>query len=178
VEVEATPRVVGAGTATACGEVRGGLGLGSRPRALGLPARFLGVEGEGGPAFGGAETGQEGEGGLGSALLGEQATVMEDQQTAIEQFAQFDAAAGVGAAVRAGGDLDPAAGDGGGVVAGDDSLVATSEDAVEVTGRSAPRPLGIAGGNGKAAMEVGDEGGQEGQGGSMRPLAWGLSAAM
>lgn len=56
----------------------------------------------------GGAPGDEDEVGLQRGPRGEPRPLVEDEQAAIEQFAEFDAAAGVGAAAGPRGDLEPA----------------------------------------------------------------------
>ena len=96
---------------------------------------------------------------------GEAAPLIVDQQAAVEALADLDAAAGVGAAVGAAGDLDPPRAEADGVVAGDAARVAAAEAIGEIAGRPAPGRRGRRRGLGEAAVVVGEVGGQEGLGG-------------
>ena len=94
-------------------------------------------------------------------LGGEHRAVEQDDERAVEEFADLDGAAGQGATRR---QLQPARAQAHGVIAGDDAPVATAEDEREVARRVAPG-RGRGGGRlAKAAVEVGDERGQEGFG--------------
>jgi hypothetical protein len=81
-------------------------------------------------------------------------SLIEREQPAVEEFADLDAAAQVGAPTGARRNLYPARAQADGVVVGDDARVATAEDAIEI----ARRPP-LAGGRvvwraGKAPVEV------------------------
>jgi hypothetical protein len=73
----------------------------------------------------------EGEGGARRGLGGQHGVVIDREQAPVEEFAHLHAAAGVGAAARARGDLQPARAETDGVVAGDRHRVAAAEDPVE-----------------------------------------------
>ena len=110
----------------------------------------------------------EAEGGAGGGLGGQHGVLIDRQEAPIEEFAELDAAAGVGAPARARGDLQPARAEADGVVAGDRHRVAAAEDPVEVPRR--PPPDGDRGGGGprEAPVVVGDELRQEALGGLER----------
>ena len=74
----------------------------------------------------------------GRRLGGEDEALMQDDEAAIEELAQLDAAAGVGAVVRAGRQLDPAGPEADGVVASDLARVAAAEDEGELARGDAP----------------------------------------
>jgi hypothetical protein len=90
-------------------------------------------------------------------LGGDELVLMEDEEAAIEEFAQFDATASVGATARARRDLCPASAEPHGVVARDDAEVAAAQEAREIARRRAPRGHGL----GRGAREALHEGGQE-----------------
>jgi hypothetical protein len=69
---------------------------------------------------------------------GDNAVGDEDEQPAVHEFPEFDAAAGPGSAVRTGGQLHPADTEANGVVAGDEAGVATAEQMVDVARCEAP----------------------------------------
>ncbi len=104
----------------------------------------------------------EHEGGPGGWLTGEQGALVEDEEVPIEELADVDATAGIGAPTRARRDLHPARAEAHGVVAGDEARVATAQEAVEVARRRAPGWGGVSGRSRKAARVVGEELGQEG----------------
>src|SRR5437879_2322984 len=104
------------------------------------------------------------EGGAGRGQPGEALLPVEDEQPAIEEFADFGAAAGVGAAAGAPGNLHPARPEADRVVAGDDAWIATAEETIERAGRPPPDAGRVGRGPGEAAVEVGEEGGQVGIG--------------
>ena len=145
--------------------------------------------------------GHEGEGGAGRRLGREHGAVVDREQSPVEEFTQFHAAAGVGAAAQAGRDLQPTRAEPDGVVAGDRHRVATAEDAVKISWGPTPDGAWVGGRVREAPVEVGDELRQEALGGlagggprrrsslvrrscsvaqsrSMRPLACGEWAAM
>src|SRR5437879_6651391 len=104
------------------------------------------------------------EGGAGRGQPGEALLPVEDEQPAIEEFADLGAAAGVGAAAGAPGNLHPTRAEADGVVAGDDAWIATAEETIELAGRPPPDAGRVGRGPGEAAVEVGEEGGQVGIG--------------
>ena len=69
----------------------------------------------------------------GRGLRGEDGALVQNDEAAIEEFAELDAAAGVGAVVGAGRDLDPAGPEADGVVPGDLARVAAAEHQGEIT---------------------------------------------
>ena len=91
----------------------------------------------------------------------EAATLIVDEQAAIDGFADLDAASGVGAAVEAPGNLHPPGAETDGVVPRHDAGVAAAEPIDEIARRPAPHPVGLGRGLGKAAVVVGEMGGQE-----------------
>jgi len=109
------------------------------------------------PIAAGITAGREDESGRGGRLRGEERVLIEDDEAAIEELAQFDATAGVGVAAGSGRDLEPAGAQPHGVVAGDDARVAAAQDPVEIARCGAPRGQGLRGG----AREALNEGGQE-----------------
>ena len=74
----------------------------------------------------------------GRRLRGEDHALMQDDEAAIEELAQLDATAGVGAMVRTGGQLDPAGPEVDGVVAGHLARVAAAEDERELARGGTP----------------------------------------
>ena len=83
----------------------------------------------------------------GRRLRGEDHALMQDDEAAIEELAQLDATAGVGAMVRTWGQLDPAGPEMDGVVAGHLARVAAAEDEGQArAGRHARRAPGRSGG--------------------------------
>src|SRR4029453_409999 len=109
------------------------------------------------PITAGITAGREDESGRGGRLGGEEGVLIEDDEAAIEELAQFHATAGVGVAAGAGRDLQPAGAQPHGVVAGDDARVAAAQDTVEIARRGAPRGRGRRGGAGEALNEGGQE---------------------
>src|SRR5215813_2982418 len=105
--------------------------------------------------------GREREGGRGRGLRGEQRTLIEDEQAAVEQLAQFHAPAGVRAPARSGRQLQPARAEPHGVIAGDDATIPAAQDAIERARRSAPRGDGLGRGAREALTERGEKLGQE-----------------
>ena len=105
--------------------------------------------------------GREHEGRRGRGLRGEQRALIEDEQAAVEQFAQFHAPAGVRAPARPGRQLQPARAEPHGVIAGDDATIPAAQDAIERAGRSAPRGDGLGRGAREALTERGEKLGQE-----------------
>src|SRR5882724_10817472 len=119
------------------------------PRALGiLPALTVAAR---------IASGREHEGGRGRRLRGEERVLIEDDEAAIEELAQFDATAGVGVAAGSGRDLDPAGAQPDGVVPRDDPRVAAAQDALEITRGRPPRGRSLPG----RAREALNKGGQE-----------------
>jgi hypothetical protein len=100
----------------------------------------------------------------GGRLIHEAHAVVVDQQPVIDALADLDAAAGVGAPVRAARDLDQARAEVDSVVPGDPAGVAAAEAIGEVAGRSLPDRRGLRGGLGKSAAVGSQVGGQEGLG--------------
>jgi hypothetical protein len=74
----------------------------------------------------GIAPGRKHEGGRGRRLHGEEGVLIEDDEAAIEELAQFDATAGVGVAAGARGDLEPTGAQPYGVVPRDDARVAAA----------------------------------------------------
>jgi hypothetical protein len=74
---------------------------------------------------------REYEGGRGRRLHGEEGVLVEDDEAAIEELAQFDATAGVGVAAGSGRDLQPAGAQPHGVVARHHARVAAAQDALQ-----------------------------------------------
>src|SRR4029453_6128190 len=93
----------------------------------------------------------------GRRLHGEEGVLIEDDETAIEELAQFDATAGVGVAAGAGRDLEPAGAQPHGVVPRDDPRVAAAQDALEIARGRPPRGRGLRGGTREALNEAGQE---------------------
>jgi hypothetical protein len=100
----------------------------------------------------------------GGRCRGEAAALIVDQQAAVEAFADLDPAAGIGAAVRAVGNLGPPGAEADRVVAGHGAGIAAAEPLGEITGRPAPGGHGLGRGLGEAAVVVGEIGGQVGLG--------------
>ena len=94
----------------------------------------------------GARRGTRTKSAAGGGRGGQAAPLIVDEQPAVETLAELDAAAGVGAAVRAAGDLDQPGAEADGVVAGDAARVAAAEPVGEVARRAAPGGVGSAGG--------------------------------
>src|SRR2546427_2726095 len=94
---------------------------------------------------GGAARPQD-EGRAGRRKHGQTAVLVEDEQPAIEEFADLGAAARVGAAAGAGRNLHPAGAHADGVVVGDAARVATAEEAVEIPRRAPPDGRRVGGG--------------------------------
>src|SRR5258708_6813774 len=141
------------GEGAGAGEVSGGQcgeGLGEAP-APGAPARLPG-----------ALARPEHERGPGRRLPGEQSALIEHEEPPVEELADLDATAGVGAPTAAGRDLHPAQAEGHGVVTGDGARVAAAQELIEVARRRAPGRGGVRGRPRKAASEVREELGQEG----------------
>jgi hypothetical protein len=88
-----------------------------------------------------------------------------DQQMPIEALAGLDATARIGAAARTAGDLGPARAEADRVVARHGAPVAAAQHRGEVGGWPPPGRGGVRGRMGKAAIEVGEERGEEGVGG-------------
>src|SRR5882724_3948676 len=101
--------------------------------------------------------GREREGERGCRLRGEERVLIEDDEAAIEELAQFDATAGVGVAAGPRRDLEPAGAQPDGVVPRDDPRVAAAQDALEIARGRPPRGRGRRG----RAREALNEGGQE-----------------
>jgi len=101
--------------------------------------------------------GREHEGGRGRRLRSEERVLIEDDEAAIEELAQFHATAGVGAAAGPGRDLEPAGAQPHGVVPGHDARVATAQETREVARGRPPPGRGVRG----RAREALNEGGQE-----------------
>jgi hypothetical protein len=93
----------------------------------------------------------------GGRLRGEDGALMQDDEAAIEELAQLDAAAGVGAVVRAGRQLDPAGPEADGVVAGDLARVAAAEDEGEIARGETPGGRRVARGPREAGVQVSEE---------------------
>src|SRR5262245_22997274 len=110
----------------------------------------------------GFPAGLEDEGRAGAGLGGDDRVLIDNDQTAIEQFARGDAAAGIGPGLGPGGDLHPAWPELHGVVLGHDAVVATAQDQLEVAGSGTPPRGGLRGRLSKAAGEIGQEARQEG----------------
>ena len=90
---------------------------------------------------------------------------MQDDEAAIEELAQLDATAGVGAMVRTGGQLDPAGPEVDGVVvAGHLARVAAAEDEGELARGGTPGGRRVARGAREAGVQVIEELGQKGIG--------------
>ena len=96
-------------------------------------------------------TGDQDELGRGRRIRGEAASLVVDEQAAVEAFAQLHPAAGVRAAVRATRDLDEARPEPDGVVARDATGVAAAEAIGEIARGAAPRGVG----RGRRAREAG-----------------------
>jgi hypothetical protein len=109
------------------------------------------------PIAAGIAPGREHEGRRGRRLRDEERVLIADDQAAIEELAQVHAAAGVGAAVRPGRDLEPAGAQPHGVVPRDDARVAAAQEAIEIGRRGAPRGRG----RGRRAREALNERRQE-----------------
>jgi hypothetical protein len=101
-------------------------------------------------------------------LLGRTPPAVPDVDLTIETLADVDATARVGASGGTAGDEHGAQPELDGVVAADAPRIATAEDGGEVAGRAPPERAGRAGRVSKAAIEVGDEGGDESIGGLER----------
>ena len=97
-------------------------------------------------ASGGAETlrapGDQDEIGRGGRRRDQAAALIVDPQPAIETLAHLDAAAGVGAPMRATGDLDQPGAEAHGVIASHAARVATAQAVGEIARRAAPRGRG------------------------------------
>jgi len=89
----------------------------------------------------------------GRRLRGEDGALIQDAEAAIEELAQFDAAAGVGPVVRAGRQLDPAGPEADGVVTGDLARVAAAEDEGELARGDAPGGPRVARGPREAGVQ-------------------------
>jgi hypothetical protein len=100
----------------------------------------------------------------GRRLRGEDRALMQDDEAAIEELAQLDAAAGVGAVVRAGRQLDPAGPEADGVVTGDLARVAAAEDEGKIARGDAPGGRRVAREPREAWVQVIEEFGQKGIG--------------
>jgi hypothetical protein len=112
----------------------------------------------------GLMAGDEDEIRLGRRLFGDRAALVEGQQPAVKALAHFHAAAGIGAVLRAGRDIQAAPGHLHGVIAGDDARVAAAQEVRQIAGRPAPDWRGVGRGPGEAAVVVGEELGQIGRG--------------
>ena len=95
---------------------------------------------------------------------GEAAPLIVDQEAAVQALADGDATAGVGAAVRAAGDLHQARAEAHGVVVRHAAGVPTAQSVGEVAGRAAPGGRGVGRGLGQATVVVSEIRGQEGLG--------------
>ncbi len=102
--------------------------------------------------------------GAGRRLRGEEYALVQDDEAAIEELTQLDATAGVGAMVRAGGQLDPAGPEVDGVVAGHLARVAAAEDEGELARGGPPSRRRVARGAREAGVQVREERGQKGIG--------------
>jgi len=111
----------------------------------------------------GGAAGLEHEGG-GRGLGREDDPLVEDHEAAIEEFAELDAAAGVGAMMGAGGELNPAGPEADGVVAGDLAGVAAAEHEGEIPGGGPPSGRGGGRIPREARVQVGEELGEKGVG--------------
>ena len=100
----------------------------------------------------------------GRRLRGEDHALIQDDEAAIEELAQLDATAGVGAMVRTGGQLDPAGPEVDGVVAGHLAQVAAAEDEGELARGGTPGRRRVARGAREAGVQVIEELGQKGIG--------------
>src|SRR3989441_12587149 len=98
----------------------------------------------------------------GRRLTGEQRALIENEEPPVEELADLDATAGVGAPAAAGRDLHPAQAEGHGVVPGDGARVAAAQELIEVARRRTPDRGGVRGRPRKAVSEVREELGQEG----------------
>src|SRR6266436_2501459 len=109
----------------------------------------------------GGAAGLEHEGG-GRGLRSEDDPFVEDYEAAIEEFAEFDAAAGVGAVLGTGRELQPAGPEADGVVAGDLAGVAATEHEGQIPEGGPPRGRGVGRRPREARIEVGEERGEKG----------------
>ena len=100
----------------------------------------------------------------GRRLRGEDGPLIQDDEAAIEELAQLDAAAGVGAVVRAGRQLDPAGPEADGVVTGDLARVAAAKDEGELARGDAPGGRRVARGPREAGVQVREKFRQKGIG--------------
>src|SRR5947209_3113546 len=98
----------------------------------------------------------------GRRLTGEQRALIENEEPPVEELADLDATAGVGAPAAAGRDLHPAQAEVHSVVTGDGALVAAAQELIEVARRRAPGRGGGGGRPRKAVGEVDEELGEEG----------------
>ena len=144
--------------------------LGAHPRVSGQrPAPSVRVGGEAWQALGqrsGATdatrasvaarraAGLEDKRGAGRRRLATDNLVVQDDDAAVEQFADVDGEPGVGASAA---EMHQAGAEPHGVVPGDDAAVATAENLREIPGRSAPDGLAVGGRFAEAPIEVGDE---------------------
>src|SRR2546427_5998282 len=104
----------------------------------------------------------EHERGPGRRLTGERSALIENEETPVEELADLDATAGVGAPAAAGRDLHPAQAEVHSVVTGDGALVAAAQELSEVARRWAPGRGGGGGRPRKAVGEIDEELGEEG----------------
>src|SRR5256712_10765758 len=95
----------------------------------------------------------EHERGPGRRLTGERSALIENEETPVEELADLDATAGVGAPAAAGRDLHPAQAAVHSVVTGDGARVAAAHKLLEVARRWAPGR----GGGGGGARQAGGE---------------------
>src|SRR2546428_5234130 len=100
--------------------------------------------------------------GPGRRRTGERSALIENEETPVEELADLDATAGVGAPAAAGRDLHPAQAEVHSVVTGDGALVAAAQKLLEVARRWAPgrgggggRPRKAGGGIGEGIREEG-----------------------
>src|SRR2546427_12973458 len=104
----------------------------------------------------------EHERGPGRRLTGERSALIENEEPPVEELADLDATAGVGAPAAAGRDLHPARPEAHGVVAGHGALIPTAQEVREIARHRPPGGGGVRGRPRKAASEVREELGQEG----------------
>src|SRR5207237_519739 len=109
----------------------------------------------------GVDAGFEDEGGFGWRLAGEHGVLIPHDEAAVEKFARFDAAAGIGSAVGTRGDLQPPRANAHGVIAGDDAQVAATQGEGKIAWGGTPSGLGLSRRAGKAPAEVVEKRGQE-----------------
>src|SRR5437870_10128126 len=91
----------------------------------------------------------------GRSRLAADPAVVQDDETAIEEFPHIDPHARIRAGAA---QLHPALAEADGVVAGDDAGIATAHDEGEIPGGAPPHGLAGGRGLGEAAIEIGDEG--------------------